>query len=220
MDIHKDNWDALKQKHYSELTTYDAAFIHLSQVPFFELKGCRIASSLWEMQLELNAVSARPKTAGHSPYLLGFALLEQVGRVYQNLSKTAPSQTQQNVSNALHYFNDIVAGSNESKALIAFRNILSHRACLAGTTIKGDSYIFRFDGTQSDMIKFPSTPWDGTNEDFLKGRVTWINPTLFKDMIGTTIRNLRQKIINDPANLKIRIDANEIKQSHLYILPS
>ena len=61
MDIHKDNWDALKQKHYSELTTYDAAFIHLSQVPFFELKGCRIASSLWEMQLELNAVSARPK---------------------------------------------------------------------------------------------------------------------------------------------------------------
>ena len=220
MATHEENWTALKHKKYSELTAFDAAFIHLSQVPFFELKGCRIASTLWEMQLELNAVSARARTSGHSPYLLGFALLEQIGRVYYSLNTTAPAQTQQNVANALHYFNNIHVGSNESKALIAFRNILSHRACLAGTTIKGDSYIFRFDKTQDSLFKFPSTAWDGSNEDFLEGKVTWINPKLFKDMVGITIKNLRQLIQNDPDNLGIRLDVNEIKQSHLYILSS
>lgn len=218
MATHEENWATLKDKEYSELTAFDAAFIHLSQVPFFELKGCRIASTLWEMQLELNAVSSRARTSGHSPYLLGFALLEQVGRVYQNLNKTAPVQTQQNVANAIHYFNNIPAGSNESKALIAFRNILSHRACLAGTTIKGDSYIFRFDKTQDSLLKFPNTAWDGTSEDFLQGKVTWISPKLFKDMVGTTIGNLRQLIQNDPDNLEIRLNVDEIKQSHLYVL--
>lgn len=44
MATHEENWAALKNKKYSELTAFDAAYIHLSQVPFFQLKGCRIAS--------------------------------------------------------------------------------------------------------------------------------------------------------------------------------
>lgn len=206
----------LTTKRLVELSDDDVAYCHLS---YRDVEVCAdhlVRSNLHYLEIEMTQSRGLRVTASYSPLLLAFAILDQIGSCYRDLSRAPHPSGGSAIARALYYFCDRPALSDEVKALYALRNGLVHDGSLTCQTNAGQWHFFRYDFQQTAAVRLPTQAWDGTATGLSGQRVTRVNPRVLTDEVSRGISALRNCYFLDRNNLDIQQPSTDILHKYLF----
>ncbi|RQP21825.1 hypothetical protein [Piscinibacter terrae] len=189
----------MQTKTLQQLTVEELAHIHLDihGLPTTLASGW-IVSGMGGLVTEILQSRGQVNTRIFSPLYGSFALLDQIGSCYTNLSMPpCPNANASGIKKALYYFGGMSYDSDEMKALYGLRNSLMHdgsilyRGRYEGGTWKGPFHHFILGSQSVKIVELPATPWDGNLQNLTFSHRTRINQRAFTDLAIETVRNAR-----------------------------
>ena len=205
---------SLEAKRLEHLNLDEVVFAHLDLGSPHWTQDMVLNSCLEEIEREMRATGTLRNTQNYAPLLCGFSLLDQIGNVYSDTTKSPVDVNKSGIIKALHYFGNHAAGSAESDALYALRNAVAHNSSLTIETRAGLWFIFRYNRNQPETIKLPSLAWDGTAANIT--RVTIFNPAQFVEDVSDVLQNVRSVFATRRADLGIASTKEEILHRYLF----
>ncbi|PZQ33261.1 MAG: hypothetical protein DI562_02000 [Stenotrophomonas acidaminiphila] len=212
----------MQEKMLEELTMAELAAAHLDINDLgYPLRQGYLRSCVGGLIAEITQARGNQRTRIFSPLFGSFALLDQLGSSYINLSMPAFSNDEASgVKKALYYFCDVADDSDEINALYGLRNSLVHDASLLsrGREKKGKwlgpFHHFIFGADIPSAVEFPPAPWDGNLETLSNTNRTKVNQRVLSDMAINAVRRARQLL--DEGNLGFCLE-KEIEMYYRYL---
>ena len=208
----------LFDKKLSELTDSEIINIHLSRKTL--TKDFELISTLKTLEEEMRQSSGLDKFKSFLPFMAAFAILDQIGKCYENTEKKASMAKIENGGNpilkALYYFGDIEDEQTLNEIRI-FRNSIVHDASLF-TVDKNQYYYFRYSDNNetSNLINSAEEKWDGIYDSINPKNMTTVNRKVLINKTSDIIRKLSK--INESNELKISLPEKEKELIKRYFL--
>lgn len=189
----------MRTKTLQQLTIEELAHIHLDihGLPTMLASGW-IVSNMGGLVTEILQSRGQLNTRIFSPLYGSFALLDQIGSCYTNLSMpSCPNANASGIKKALYYFGGMPYDGDEMKALYGLRNSLMHdgsilyRGRYEGGAWKGPFHHFILGSQSVKIVELPATPWDGNLQNLTFAHRTRINQRAFTDLAIEAVRNAR-----------------------------
>jgi hypothetical protein len=207
------------EKKLSELTNSEIINIHLSRNA--STKDFKLISTLKTLEEEMRQSSGLDKFKSFLPFMAAFAILDQIGKCYENTEKKASMAKIKNGGNsilkALYYFGDIEDEQTLNEIRV-FRNSIVHDASLF-TVDKNEHYYFRYSDNNetSNLINSAEEKWDGNFDSISPKNMTIVNRKVLINKTSDIIRKLSK--INESNELKISSPEKELIKRYFLMIP-
>ena len=215
-------------KKLSELTDSEIINIHLSRKTL--TKDFELISTLKTLESEMQQSSGLEKFKSFLPFLAAFAILDQIGKCYENSEKKESmakikinTDTPNAILKALYYFGDIEDEQTLNEIRI-FRNSIVHDASLF-TVDKNkikkikEYYYFRYSDNNetSNLINSAEEKWDGNFDSISPKNMTIVNRKFLINKTSDIIRKLSK--INESNELEISLPGKELIKRYFLMIP-
>jgi hypothetical protein len=215
-------------KKLSELTDSEIINIHLSRKTL--TKDFELISTLKTLEGEMQQSSGLEKFKSFLPFLAAFAILDQIGKCYENSEKKESmakikinTDTPNAILKALYYFGDIEDEQTLNEIRI-FRNSIVHDASLF-TVDKNkikkikEYYYFRYSDNNetSNLINSAEEKWDGNFDSISPKNMTIVNRKFLINKTSDIIRKLSK--INESNELEISLPGKELIKRYFLMIP-
>ncbi|MBD2629751.1 hypothetical protein [Trichormus variabilis] len=214
-------------KKLSELTDSEIINIHLSRNA--STKDFKLISTLKTLEEEMRQSSGLDKFKSFLPFMAAFAILDQIGKCYENSEKKESmakikinGDTPNAILKALYYFGDIEDEQTLNEIRI-FRNSIVHDASLFIVEKNkineiNEYYCFRYSDNNetSNLINSAEEKWDGNFDSISPKNVTIVNRKVLINKTSDIIRKLSK--INESNELKISLPDKEKELINRYFL--
>jgi hypothetical protein len=212
------------EKKLSELTNSEIINIHLSRNA--STKDFKLISTLKTLEEEMRQSSGLDKFKSFLPFMAAFAILDQIGKCYENTEKKASMAKIKNGGNsilkALYYFGDIEDEQTLNEIRV-FRNSIVHDASLFAVDVDKNQikeyYYFRYSDNNetSNLINSAEEKWDGTFDSISPKNMTIVNRKFLINKTSDIIRKLSK--INESNELKISLPEKELIKRYFLMIP-
>lgn len=214
----------LFHKKLSELTNSEIINIHLSRNA--STKDFKLISTLKTLEEEMRQSSGLDKFKSFLPFMAAFAILDQIGKCYENTEKKASMAKIKNGGNpilkALYYFGDIEDEQTLNEIRI-FRNSIVHDASLFTVDVDKNKikeyYYFRYSDNNetSNLINSAEEKWDGNFDSISPKNMTIVNRKFLINKTSDIIRKLSK--INESNELEISLPGKELINRYFLMIP-
>ena len=210
--------ERIKNKRLIQLNDKEVMELHLYGLHPYEILDFVMQSTLHETEMTMRLSRGSAYQRRYAPLLCGFAILDQIGGCYSDLSKTPPTG-QKGIRHALHFFGKYSYESSESQYLYALRNGLVHDASFVDCDKKGVWRVFRLNWELPEEIVLPKKPWNGDYNQITFEKITWINPRKFTDSISDMLINIKKILENTPCKLNMLMSKEEMLSKYFDVIP-
>lgn len=205
-------FEYFSKKRLEELTIEELAYTHLEVRRDTRLKNCSITSSLADLVESLSASFSNNRTNQYVPLLTSFAILDQIGCLYENKNKH--SKYQNGIKRSLDYFSDFP--STDLDTLVTMRHGLVHDGSLS--YINRDTQtavIFRMAKDKGKVISHPRVKWDGVYRDDLTDYLSLVDLRELQNVVAEVIAECKKQLLK--GNLSVSIsDKREFVYKYLF----
>lgn len=224
LGVHSNMRTNIRGKTLTELSLEELAYLHLDDFDHpWELKDGLIRSALPGLIAEVRKTRTNDRTRIFSPLYGCFALLDQIGSVYQNLELPAcANENASGIKKALYYFCGFPEDSDDVKAIYGLRNALMHdgsmlyRGRWQDGKWKGPFHYFRLGSESELVVEMPQQSWNGKLEDLrMNVHATLINQSLLADVALNAV-SVARGLLQD-GKLKIRLGEGPIELYYKYL---
>ncbi|WP_267530595.1 hypothetical protein [Acinetobacter oleivorans] len=206
--------DYFRSKTLPELTISELVYIYLNTLHGFEtLSNGKVYSSLYDLLDNTRSSFSRQKTRIYTPLLSCFAIIDQLGSIFDNPAKS--TNYQNGILSFLTQFSSL--NDDEIKALNSLRNGLYHDGSLTsiGRFSNRPNVVFRLNPDMEEIIKVPQVNWDGIYYDELKSYLSFINTRNLFLYIEEIIESIKRLLLEGKLQLKIT-DPREFYYKYLF----
>lgn len=212
-----ENNNFYRNKHIHELNVHELAYIHLDTLHgSATLKDVMLFSSLNGLKENLSASYNNIRTGQYTPLLTSFAILDQLGNIYSNLSKVQP-KTSNGIKMCLKNFSKL--SNDDINSVVMLRNGLYHDGSLVAERKYPNQpfVIYRTTTITNMLITHPKTAWDGVYSDSLEYCISKINIDILKDVVIEVCHECFDLLKNGKLTIKITNPA-EFYYKYLFAL--
>lgn len=200
-----DIFEHFKSRTLMELSVKELAYIHLEYRYPTNLKSCQVLSSLQSLNETLSASFNNSRTDIYVPLMVSFAILEQIGTIYQ--PKIRNNKYENGIKKSLAAFSNFP--KSELNTLVTLRHGLLHDGSLVGVNQNTHTKVFfRLTTGKDRVITPPDVIWDGVYRDNMEAYVTLIDLRALQRLVLGVVDTCRMMLISD----KLSIATTEPKE--------
>lgn len=179
-----------------------------------------ILSTLRRIEREARHAIANEYSKSFLPLMACYAILDQVGKCYKNKQKSPYTHQNANgIKKAAYYFLGYEENGDLTKTLYGLRNGIVHDASYVSHAKDGSHYWYRWDDEQTEIIRTPSMPWDGTLGSRSDSNCSFVNPKVFMDSVSEMLNRMMD--LNKSGYLSLSMDGgvDELALRYLHLKP-
>lgn len=207
----------LSSKLLKQLNLDEVIYAHLTRSYHTNTRDHLLRSCLHEVEEEMRQSRGLQVTSRYAPVMCAFALLDQIGSTYSDLSKQPyPDKNASGIKKALYYWAGYSANDPETKALYAFRNGIDHDGSLTSEAKSGEWYIFRYRQNLGSPVELSQTPWDGTAATLGSETTTLIDVRELTELVCAAVQSVRNCFAGRRNDLKSHQSKESILHKYIF----
>lgn len=208
--------DYYRQKSTSQLSMEELANIHLDiNSKRHCLDDGNISSNIYDLNEAINAGFNNLRTEQYVPLLACFAILDQIGSIYQRTDKK--NRYKNGIKKALYFYSDFTS-PEDLEALVTLRHGLFHNGSLTCINQSTKTKVFFRMIKNSNKIFTPSKkPWDGIYHNEMCDYITFIDLKELHKKTKEVLIECRRLLLDGKLHIKIS-SPRELFYKYLFLV--